>query len=82
MKVSTLAAIALLATSPFAPSNHTTALDGLVGRAAFNAAPVAAPVSGIPAGASTEREHWTRIELPKPHGLANRFAARAPRAKT
>ncbi|GLU34586.1 hypothetical protein WKR88_07005 [Trinickia caryophylli] len=82
MKVSTLTAIALLAASPFAPSNHTTALDGLVGRAAFNAAPVAAPVPGAPAGVSAEHEHWMRIELPKAHGLAGRFTARAPRAKT
>ena len=85
MKISTLTALALLTASPFTAPNHTTALDGLAGRAghaAFNAAPVTTSPAGVSNGASILREHWTRIELPKPRGLASRFAAREPREKT
>jgi hypothetical protein len=82
MKTSTLTTMALLSASCFAAPNHTTALDSLTARAAalVDAAPVAPPAPGIVANAS--KGHWTRIKLPKPHGLASPFAARERQAQT
>jgi hypothetical protein len=87
MKFSTLTTMALLSASCFATPIHTTALDSLTARAALaaaraDAAPVAPPAPGIAADANAARERWTRIKLPKPHGLASRFAPRERQAQT
>jgi hypothetical protein len=79
MKVSTLTVMALLSASCVAAPNHTARLDSLAVRAALataraNAAPVAPPAPGIAAESDIRPERWHRIKLPKPTGLAHRFA--------
>ncbi|RKP52509.1 hypothetical protein [Trinickia fusca] len=87
MKVSTITTMALLSASCFAAPIHTTAFDSLTARAALaaaraNAAPVAPPAPDVAAQLRTGREHWTRLALPKQHGLASRFAAHERQAQT
>jgi len=87
MKVSTLATMALLSASCFAAPIHTTALDSVTARAALaaawaNAAPVAPPAPDVKPDLANKRGHWTRITLPKPHELANHFAAHERQART
>lgn len=87
MKVSTLTTVALLSASCFATPIHTTALDSFTARTALaaaraNAPPVAPPAPGVAINADTRHERWTRIALPKPHGLAHRFAPHERQAQT
>jgi hypothetical protein len=87
MKVSTLTTMALLSATCFAAPIHTTALDSLTARAALAAAladtaPVAPPAPGIKADVNVTHEHWARIKLPKPHGLASHFSTRERQAQT
>lgn len=87
MKVSTLTTMALLSASCFAAPNHTTALDSLSARAALAAAradapPVAPPAPRVLAGTGPGPQHWSRIELPKPRGLATRFAPHERQSQT
>ncbi|WP_206998291.1 hypothetical protein [Trinickia mobilis] len=86
MKISTVTAMALLSASCFAAPVHTTALDGLIARDAAlahraNAAPVAPPAPGVNAVA-IRPDGWARIRLPKPTGLAHKFAAHERQAQT
>jgi hypothetical protein len=87
MKVSTLTIMAVLSASCFAAPIHTTALDSLTARAALaaartNAAPVASAAPSAAADANAAKPHWTRIKLPKPHGLASHFAPHERQAQT
>ncbi len=87
MKVSTLTTMALLSASCFAAPNHTTALDSLTARAALaaartNAPPVAPPAPHVLAGTGPGPQRWNRIDLPKPHGLANRFGPHERQSQT
>lgn len=88
MKASTLTTMALLSASCFAAPNHTTALDSLIAREALAVArayapPVAPPAPGVKADSGDNgSRHWSRIKLPKPRGLASRFAPREPQAQT
>ncbi|MGN6319732.1 hypothetical protein [Trinickia sp.] len=87
MKASTLTTMALLSASCFAAPIHTAALDSITARAALaaaraNAAPVAPPAPEVKTDTSSARGHWTRITLPKPHELANHFAAHERRSRT
>ncbi|TKC90281.1 hypothetical protein FAZ69_09055 [Trinickia terrae] len=86
MKISTLTAMALVFPSCFAAPVHTTALDSLTARYAAlaqraNAAPVAPPAPGV-AAVAIRPDGWARITLPKPTGLAHKFAAHERRAQT
>ena len=86
MKISTVTAMALLSASCFAAPDHTTALDSLSARDAAlalraNAAPVAPPAPGVNA-AVVRPDGWSRITLPKPTGLAHKFAAHERQAQT
>jgi hypothetical protein len=86
MKISTVTAMALLSASCFAAPVHTTALDSLTVRNAVlaqraNAAPVAPPAPGV-AAIDIRSDGWARIKLPKPTGLAHKFAAHERQAQT
>ena len=86
MKISTVTAMALHSASCFATPVHTTALDSLTARDAAlaqraNAAPVAAPAPGVNAVA-IRPGGWARITLPKPTGLAHKFAVHERQAQT
>jgi hypothetical protein len=87
MKVSTLTTMAALCTWCFAAPTHTSSFDSLTASAALaaaraDAAPVAPPAPDIAADANDKDEHWSRIKLPKPHGLASHFAPHERPAQT
>jgi hypothetical protein len=86
MKISTVTAMALLSASCFAAPVHTTAFDSLTARDAAlarraNAAPVAPPAPGVKP-VEIRPDGWARITLPKPTGLAHKFAAHERQAQT
>lgn len=68
MKVSTLTAMALLSAVCFASSHPTAMIDSpdelALAPTGSNAA------AGIAANSNVASEHWSRIKLPKAHGLA------------